>query len=122
MLKDGERFLNFLPAVSNKAIKAMGQTIRQWKIHRMTDKELVDIAQMVNPVVRGWINYYSHFYKSAMSPILRDLNWKLSRWVANKYKRVHSHQRCAKNWLGKMAQRKPKLFVHWQIGIIPTVR
>ncbi len=88
----------------------------------MTDKELVDLANMVNPVVRGWINYYSRFYKTAMYPILRRLNWRLRRWVANKYKRVNSSQRRAQNWLEKMAQRKPKLFVHWQLGIIPTVR
>ena len=120
--KQGERFLSFLPAVSNKAVKAMGQTMRQWKIQRMTDKELVDLANMVNPVVRGWINYYSLFTKTAMYPILRRLNWRLRRWVANKYKRVNSSQRRAQNWLEKMAQRKPKLFVHWQLGIIPTVR
>jgi len=120
--KQGERFLNFLPAVSNKAIKAMGQTIRQWKIHRQTDKKLVDLAQLVNPIVRGWINYYSRFYKSAMYQILHQLNWRLSKWVAKKYKRVHSSNKCARNWLGKMAERNPKLFVHWQFGSIPTVR
>jgi len=120
--KQGEHFLSFLPAVSNQTIKAMGQTIRQWKIHRMTDKKLVDLAQLINPIVRGWINYYGRFYKSAMYQILHQLNWRLSRWVAKKYKRVHSSKRCAGNWLGKMAERNPKLFVHWQFGSIPTVR
>jgi len=76
----------------------------------------------VNPVVRGWMNYYGRFYKSAMYPILRQLNWKLSSWVARKYKRVKGRQKLAKNWLAKMAECEPKLFVHWQLGIIPTVR
>lgn len=120
--KNGERFLNFLPAVSNKAVKAMGQTIRQWKIHRMTEKELVDIAQMVNPVVRGWINYYGCFYKSAMNVILHKLNWTLIRWMVKKYKRLKSSKRCARNKLREMAQSKQKLFVHWRMEIIPTVR
>ena len=120
--KDGEQFLNFLPAVSNKAIKAMGQTIRGWRIHRRTDKKLVDLAHVVNPIVRGWINYYSRFYKSAMYQILHRLNWRLSRWVAKKYKRVHKSRRGAWNLLVKMAERNPKLFVHWQFGSIPTVR
>ena len=119
--QQGERFLSFLPAVSNKAIQAMTQTIRRWKIHRMTEKELMDIAHIINPVVRGWINYYSRFYKTAMNLILWRLNWRLRRWVANKYKRVKSSQRRAQKWLVEMAQRKPKLFVHWQHGMIPTV-
>ena len=100
----------------------MGQTIRQWKIHRMTDKELVDIAQMVNPVVRGWINYYGCFYKSAMNLILHKLNWTLIRWMVKKYKRLKSSKRRARNRLREMAQSKQKLFVHWRMEIIPTVR
>ena len=120
--KNGERFLNFLPAVSNKAVKAMRQTIRQWKIHRMTDKELVDIAQMVNPVVRGWINYYGCFYKSAMNVILHKLNWTLIRWMVKKYKRLKSSKRRAQSKLREIAQSKQKLFVHWRMEIIPTVR
>jgi len=87
----------------------------------MTEKELMDIAHIINPVVRGWINYYSRFYKTAMNLILWRLNWRLRRWVANKYKRVKSSQRRAQKWLVEMAQRKPKLFVHWQHGMIPTV-
>jgi hypothetical protein len=26
----------------------------------------------------------------------------------------------AENWLGKIAKREPKLFAHWQMGILPT--
>lgn len=119
--KQGGQFLSFLPAVSGKAIKAMTQTIKQWKIHRMTDKELEDIARIINPVVRGWINYYGRFYKTAMNQIIWRINWRLRRWVANKYKRVKSSQRRAQNWLRKITESKPKLFVHWQHGITPTV-
>jgi RNA-directed DNA polymerase len=120
--KTGERFLSFLPAVGNKASKGMRQSMRQWKMYWKTSEELAEIAMKVNPVVRGWMNYYGRFYKSAMYPILRQLNWKLSSWVARKYKRVKGRQKLAKNWLAKMAECAPKLFVHWQMGMIPTVR
>lgn len=120
--KAGKRFLNFLPAVSNKASKVMRQTMRQWKTRWSTEEELADIANKINPVVRGWMNYYGCYYKSAMYPILRQLNWKLSNWVARKYKRVKGRQQRAKNWLAKMAKCDPKLFVHWQLGNIPTIR
>ena len=120
--RTGERFLSFLPAVSRKASKVMHQTIRGWKLHRKTGEELVDIAKVVNPVVRGWMNYYGSFYKSAMHPILRKLNQTVIRWVAKKYKRVNGRQKQAQNWLAKMAQCEPRLFIHWQMGMIPTIR
>ena len=49
----GKFFINFTPAVSNKACKAMRQTIRQWRLQLKPDKELLDISRMFNPVLRG---------------------------------------------------------------------
>ena len=70
----GEYFVNFSPAVSNQATKRIRQTIRGWSLHRRSDKSLDDLARMFNPMIRGWINYYSRFYKSALYPTLRHLN------------------------------------------------
>ena len=41
-------------------------------MHRQTDKSLDELAQMINPVVRGWINYYGNFYKSALYPTFQS--------------------------------------------------
>jgi Group II intron, maturase-specific domain len=35
----------------------MGRELRSWRINRRSDKALDDLAQMVNIVVQGWINY-----------------------------------------------------------------
>jgi hypothetical protein len=35
-------------------------------MHRRSDKTLDDLARVFNPYIRGWINYYSHFYRSAL--------------------------------------------------------
>ena len=53
----GKHFVNFLPAVSKDAIKAMGREIRSWHIARRSDKSLTDLALMFNSIVQGWINY-----------------------------------------------------------------
>ncbi|MGD1967326.1 MAG: group II intron maturase-specific domain-containing protein [Desulfobacterales bacterium] len=45
----------------------------------MTDKSIKDLACMFNPVIRGWINYYGQFYKSALYPIFNQLNGALQR-------------------------------------------
>lgn len=50
----GQRFVGFLPAISNDAAKAIRQEIRRWRISVHSDKSLQDIVSFVNPIVRGW--------------------------------------------------------------------
>ncbi|KJS64519.1 MAG: DNA polymerase, partial [Peptococcaceae bacterium BICA1-7] len=118
--KKGKIFTGFTPAVSNKAKKAMRQSIRKWRMHLMPDKSITDLARKFNPVIRGWLNYYSCFYKSELTPVLRHINRALVRWVRWKYKKFARHQRRARLWLGKVARREPNLFAHWQLGIFPA--
>lgn len=118
--KYGKHFINFTPAISNKAKTAIRQTIRGWRMHLKPDKTIEDLSRMFNPIIRGWINYYGRFYKSEMYSILRHVDRALVRWVRKKYKKYRNHQRRATYWLGKIANREPKLFAHWQTGIRPT--
>jgi RNA-directed DNA polymerase len=118
--KHGKLFINFTPAVSNKAKKALRQTIRGWRMHLKPDKTLEDLSRMFNPVIRGWVNYYGRFYKSEMYPVLRHMDRALVRWAQRKYKKLEVHQRRATHWLGKIARREQKLFTHWQMGIFPA--
>ncbi len=117
----GKFFIKFTPGVSNKAAKEMRHKIRSWRIHLKPDKSLKDISRMFNPVIRGWINYYGHFYKAALYPVLRHINRALIHWARRKYKRVSRHRRRAEYWLGRIARREPQLFAHWQMGILPSV-
>lgn len=116
----GKHFINFSPAVSNKAAKAMRQKVRQWKMHLRSDKSLEDLSRMYSPIIRGWINYYGSFYKSALYPTLRHLNRILVRWAMRKFKKLRRHRKRAEYWLGRIAKRQLWLFPHWQIGVIPT--
>jgi RNA-directed DNA polymerase len=112
--RKGEFFVNFSPAVSDEAAKSIRREIRGWRIHRMSDKSIEDLSRIFNPVLRGWINYYGRFYKSALYPIFDQLNCALKRWAMRKYKRLRGRQRRAKYWLGRIARREPNLFVHWR--------
>jgi len=117
--KAGKFFVNFLPAVSNEAVKAMSRELWSWRINCRSDKSLGDLAHMFNKVVQGWINYYGRFYKSRLYPLLRRMNEYLVRWAKRKYKRLHGHTRRAKRWLVRVARREPKLFAHWKLGVRP---
>lgn len=117
----GKFFINFSPAVSKDAATKMRRTMRQWKLHLRSDKAIDDLARMWNPVIRGWIQYYGRFYKSALIPVFRHLNRTLARWANRKFKRLRGHRRRAEHWLGGVARREPRLFAHWaMLGLRPT--
>ena len=105
----------FLPAASPKALKAIRQTIRRWALHRRSDLTLADLAQEYNPYLRGWVNYYSHFYRSALHPTLRCVDAHLIRWARNKYKRLRPRPKGARDWLARIHRANPALFAHWRV-------
>jgi RNA-directed DNA polymerase len=113
-------FVGFTPAVSKSAIKAMSATIRGWKLQLWSSSSLEDIARQINPVIRGWLNYYGRYYRTAMYPILRQLQYALVRWAMRKYKRLRGHWLKATHWLGRIARREPRLIAAWQFGFRPS--
>ena len=116
--RQGKFFVNFSPAMSNRAAQAARATIRSWRIQCRSDKSLEDIARMFRAELSGWLSYYGKYYKSGMYPMLRALNRRLVRWTQRKYKR-YRHQRRATHWLRRVARREPHLFPHWQLGVLP---
>jgi RNA-directed DNA polymerase len=111
----GKFFINFTPAVSTAAATKMRQEMRRWRLPQRSDKAIDDLARMWNPVLRGWIQYYGRFYRSALYPVFRHLNSLLVRWAMRKYKRLRHHHRRAEHWLGGVAGREPRLFAHWHL-------
>jgi RNA-directed DNA polymerase len=114
--RKGQYFVNFSPAVSNKATKAIRQEIRTWNLHRRTDKSLEDFAYMFNPIIKGWINYYGGYYKSALYRTFWHLDRILSRWACRKYKRLRGRQRRSQQWLRRIRKCQPRLFAHWSFA------
>jgi RNA-directed DNA polymerase len=117
--KQGKYFVNFTPAISEKARKEISREIRSWSIHLRSDKSIEDLARMFNAIVQGWINYYGRFYKSWLYPILRHLNHDLVLWARKKYKRLRAGRHRAQRWIAHIARREPNLFAHWRFGLRP---
>ncbi len=111
----GKHFINFSPAISNKAAKGIRQRSRRWCWPLRSDKSLEDLSRMFNPIIQGWINYYGRYYKSALYPTLLQLDRRLVRWATRKYKRLRGHRRRAEQWLHRIAKRQPELFAHWRL-------
>ena len=116
----GVSFVGFTPAISDKAVKRIRQTIKQWKVHRRSDLSLKEIASMCNPKLRGWIQYYGRFRRSELYKVFNPLEKTLGRWAERKYKRLRNRWGQAMKWLRAIATRQLSLFAHWQL--IPQTR
>jgi len=111
-------FINFTPAVSNNAVKAMRHRTRKLNYRNRTELSLAEISQYYNPVLRGWLTYYGKFSRSAMYPVFRHFNKTLVAWAMKKYKKLKGHKIRAARFIEQIARREPHLFVHWQNGMI----
>ena len=113
--RNGSFFVSFIPAISNEAVKSIRSTIRQWHFTWRTDKSLEDLSHMFNPVIRGWINYYGSFYKSALYSTFQHFDHILAWWASRKYKRLRGRNRRACQWVRRISKHQPWLFAHWHL-------
>lgn len=113
MCKDGEMRLNFIASVSKVSAKAFRDKIKSLEIHKKTGCKIDIIAEILNPMLRGWINYFGKFNPSAMKYTLQCVERRLVKWAMCKYKRFRGHRRRAEKWLASVRKREPKLFAHW---------
>jgi hypothetical protein len=81
----GSMFTAFLPAVSKDALKKMSGEVRRWRINLRTISDIAELAEWMNPVIRGWMNYYGRFYRTELYSLLRRINTYLVRWARRKF-------------------------------------
>lgn len=114
-------FTSWLPAVSKKAMKTMNERMKDWGILRTSGCTLTDLARKINPVIKGWINYYGKFYRAKLRNFMHILNVKIASWARRKYKNLRSSEMKAIRWLHGISQTSPNLFAHWTLGAKPSM-
>jgi group II intron reverse transcriptase/maturase len=116
----GKIKLGFSPAISQRSISGISNELLKLKIHRRVDVSITTIAEILNPKIRGWFEYYSKFRKSEMWKLFKVVNFRIAKWVRNKYRRfwrspwikVFMH-------LQRIARAYPSMFEHWKHGFLP---
>lgn len=112
--KDGSLFLSFSPGMSARARKAICAEIRASNIRNRSELSLDDIAQVFNPKIRGWVNYYGRYHREELAPLLRHLNRTLVAWAMRKYNKLRRSKTRAGRFLIKICENNPELFEHWR--------
>ncbi|WP_312847225.1 group II intron maturase-specific domain-containing protein [Chitinophaga polysaccharea] len=118
----GVWFTNWLPAVSIGSMRSMNEKMGKWEVLKRTTNTLQEVAAEINPVLTGWINYYSKFYKATLVNYMHIVNVKLARRARRKYKHLRASEMKAIRWLHGISVRQPTLFAHWALlGSKPTI-
>jgi len=97
--------------VSQKSKNGIMQKFRDMNIHKWRGK-LEHIAQSINPVIRGIINYYHKWQRNDMRQIWNQLNARLLKWV--KWEKDLGKKR-ALNYFRVRYKENPGLFAHWRL-------
>jgi len=109
-------FLGFDCAISISSRKRIADKLGEIGVEKLSFKSIVGIAQYLNPMIRGWINYYGKFRPSELHKIFRLLRNRLLRWARKRYKRYKTSLSKANKWLKRVREQFPYLFYHWQLG------
>jgi RNA-directed DNA polymerase len=71
--KTGKLFLGYDCAISISSRKRIADKMEELNIVRLTHKSIVGVAQFLNLYIRGWVNYFGKFRKSALNSIFQWL-------------------------------------------------
>jgi RNA-directed DNA polymerase len=107
-------FTSFLPGVSTERLTEMSRRVHSWRLNRRTTFTLADLAAAINPMLRGWLSYFTRFYPTAVIPLCGRINRHLVRWAQRKYDRLKRSTKRARAWLAYVTERSPYLFAHWK--------
>ncbi|MEP7318329.1 MAG: group II intron reverse transcriptase/maturase [Panacibacter sp.] len=105
----------FNGAISNAAKTSIRQAIRTVLNPQRINVSLEAFAKVLNPKIRGWINYYSKFFKTRMLRVFDYLDGLILRWISNKYK-LTSKGKVLEEFK-KIREQTPAMFYHWRFGI-----
>lgn len=115
--KTKSKFLSFLPAISSSSLKKIKEVIKyEIGLQRKTFCNLIDIANLLNPKIRGWINYYGKFYPTALSELYGYINDRICRWAKKKFKSLRKQIKACFEWLKDIYSRDQRLFEHWKVA------
>lgn len=118
--KTGGVFLGYGCRVSKKNRKRMTQTLKDLKFVRNIEITLQDIANALNPKIRGWMGYYETFKEGSLKKVFRKLKQRLVKWAINKYKRFKGDRKKGYKYILNIRKYYPYIFYHWKVSNLLT--
>lgn len=108
-VKGGGRRILPRCVISKKSVSRVLDKFRRIHKRRVSIEVL---AQELNPVIRGVINYYCKFWSSHTHTLWNQLNKRLKKWVKWE-KGLYTF--ASIRWLQQKYRLRPHLFAHWKL-------
>jgi RNA-directed DNA polymerase len=110
-----KQIMMFNAAISTAAKVSIRHSIRAVFNPRWSEQTLQGFAVVLNPKIRGWINYYGKFFKWKAVKVFEYLDKLMIKWISNKYKLTSIFKSVSR--LKIIRQEEPRMFYHWKFGI-----
>jgi RNA-directed DNA polymerase len=110
-----KRLLVFNADICQSAKKNIRTRLKEVLRTRWSDKSLEWFADVLNPKIRGWLNYYTKFYRHEANKVFCYLNDLIRKWIKNTYqirnkgKLYHKYH--------TIQSENPEMFYHWKMGV-----
>jgi len=104
----------FTAEISRSNQKKIREAVKETVYWRNTVIDIQQVAEMLNPKLRGWLNYYGLYSKDKLRMLMDYVEKKITGWIRKKYKITSVKASYAK--LKSIRQEKPLLFYHWEKG------
>ena len=85
--------------MSSKSKKRILRDLRDIKLHKKSQCTIQDLAILLNPKIREWINYYGKVRRDSLKPVFYYLHHRLIKWILNTYNRFKRSRVLAIKWL-----------------------
>lgn len=108
-------FLGYGCAISQSAQTRIMQGWAKQNWHRRSELTIQEIAETVNVQMRGIIRYYGKFRMWELQRLMWHFEFRLVKWVLNKYKRFKGSQTKAYKWLKQLKRNYPTMFYYWTV-------
>lgn len=113
--KKGGLFLGYGCAISQAAQTRIIAGWKQLKWNRQSTLSIQDIANQVNPQMIGVIRYYGKFKLWQLQRLMWHFEFRLVKWVLNKYKKFKDSYKKAYQWIKELKKSYPTMFYYWTV-------
>jgi RNA-directed DNA polymerase len=111
----GGMFLGYGCAISQSAQTRIIQGWAKLNWHRRSTLSIQEIANQVNPQMRGIIRYYGKFRLWELHRLMWHFEFRLVKWVLNKYKKFKNSYTKAYQWIKELKKSYPTMFYYWTV-------
>lgn len=111
----GSMFLGYGCAISQSAQTRVIHGWAKLNWHRRSTLSLQEIANEVNPQMSGIIRYYGKFKLWGLQRLMWHFEFRLVKWVLNKYRKFKNSYTKAYRWIKMLKQNYPTMFYYWTV-------